>query len=65
MSWLLYEPKIKWKEALKKEPIQSEVVTFWELGIKRRHWAKCFEQEAFYFKKIACNHGNIHIILIL
>ena len=44
--------------------IQAEVVTFFTLQTKNRHCAIWLE-EAFQWRNIARNHGNIHIILIL
>ena len=35
------------------------------LQTKIRHCAKCLEEEALQWENIACNHGDIDIILIL
>ena len=65
MSWLVCEPKTKWKEDRTKEAIQAEVVAFLQHLSKSRHCAKCLQQEALQLKDDARNHGNIDIILIL
>ena len=59
MPSLVCKPKIKLKKVRTKEPIQAEVVTFYNIVRKVAIAPKCLEEEGFQYKNIARNQRRL------